>query len=175
MEMGYTRELYLKSLGGQSCKSQLLKVTNKENPPRMFSLVCNLLKMNACSNDFEKIFLAKNPCDWNQMKSNQIAAISTLWTIFIFNKSERRLRRLKLVGFFTYQLQKRKNVSNRFILWTYQLRCCDDVSALSRTLKLVSKKGSISFGYYNSTFFWNLQWFSLTSYNPRQNIWNKME
>ena len=74
MELSHTRELYLKRLGGQSCKSQLFKVTNKENPLWMFSLACNFLKMDACSNDFEKIFLAKNLCDYNQMRSNQIAA-----------------------------------------------------------------------------------------------------
>ena len=55
-------------------QSQLFKVINKENPPPIFSLACSLLKMDACSNDFEKIFLAQNPCDCNQMKSNQIAA-----------------------------------------------------------------------------------------------------
>ena len=29
----------------------------------MISLACNVLKMDAYSNDFEKIFPAKNPCD----------------------------------------------------------------------------------------------------------------
>ena len=79
MELGYTRELYLKSLGGKFCKSQFYKVTNKENRPWMFSLAWNLLKMDACSNNFEKMFLARNPCECNQMRSNQIAAnINTL-------------------------------------------------------------------------------------------------
>ena len=73
MELGYTRDLYLKMFRGQSCKSQLFKATNKENPPQMFSLACNLLKMDACSNDFEAIFIAKNPSGCNQMTSNQIA------------------------------------------------------------------------------------------------------
>ena len=40
----------------------------------IFSLTCNLLKMDAYSNDFQKIFLARNPCDCNQIRSNQIAA-----------------------------------------------------------------------------------------------------
>ena len=84
MELGYTRELYLKSLGGQSCKIQLFKVTNKENPRRMFSLACNLLKMDACFSDFEKMFLAKNPCDCNQMRSNQIAANTNALNHFHF-------------------------------------------------------------------------------------------
>ena len=73
MELGYTRNLYLKIFEGQSCESQLFKATNKENLPRMFSLACNLLKMDACSNDFEAIFIAKNPSGCNQMTSNQIA------------------------------------------------------------------------------------------------------
>ena len=39
----------------------------------MFSLTCNLLKMDAYSNDFQKIFLAKNHWDC-QIRSNEIAA-----------------------------------------------------------------------------------------------------
>ena len=38
----------------------------------MFSLACNLLKMDAYSNDFQNIFLAKNLCDCNQIRSKQI-------------------------------------------------------------------------------------------------------
>ena len=41
--------------------SQLFKITNKEKPPRLFSLASYILKMDAYLNDFEKIFLAKNP------------------------------------------------------------------------------------------------------------------
>ena len=54
--------------------SQLFKVTNKRKPPPMiFSLTCNLLKMDVYSNDFQKSFLAKNPCDCNQIRlSDQI-------------------------------------------------------------------------------------------------------
>ena len=44
MELGHTRETYLKILKSQSCKSQLLKVTNQGKPPRMFSLAYNLPK-----------------------------------------------------------------------------------------------------------------------------------
>ena len=39
----------------------------------MFSLICNLLKMDAYSNDFQKTFLAKNRWDC-QIRSNQIVA-----------------------------------------------------------------------------------------------------
>ena len=47
MELGYTREIYLKSLRGTVLqKSQLFKVTNKGKPPRVFSLVCKLTKNN---------------------------------------------------------------------------------------------------------------------------------
>ena len=38
----------------------------------MFSLACNLLKMDSYSNDFQIVFLAKNPIDCNQIISNQI-------------------------------------------------------------------------------------------------------
>ena len=55
-------------------KSPRYKVTNKGKPPRMFSLACNLLKLDAYSNDFKKLFLAKNLCNFNQIRSNQIAA-----------------------------------------------------------------------------------------------------
>ena len=63
---GCKTQIYLKSLRGTSCKSLLFKVTNEEKPtPMIFSLTCNLLKMDAYDNDFQKIFLAKNPCDCN--------------------------------------------------------------------------------------------------------------
>ena len=80
MELGYTRELYLKSLRVTILqKTERFKVTNKGKPPGMFSLACNLLKMNVYPNDFEKVILAKNPFDCNQIRSNQIAAsINTL-------------------------------------------------------------------------------------------------
>ena len=40
----------------------------------MFSLACKLLKMDAYANNFEKKFIAKNPCNCNQIRSNQIPA-----------------------------------------------------------------------------------------------------
>ena len=39
----------------------------------IFPLICNSLKMNAYSNDFQRHFLAKNPCDCNQIRPDQIA------------------------------------------------------------------------------------------------------
>ena len=41
-------------------KFSFLNLLTNETPPRMFSLACNLLKMDAYSNDFEKIFLLTN-------------------------------------------------------------------------------------------------------------------
>ena len=41
----------------------------------MFSLPCNLLKLDAYSNDLQEVFLAKHSCDCNQIRSNQIAGI----------------------------------------------------------------------------------------------------
>ena len=64
MELGYSREFYLKSLRGNILQKSI----------RMFSLACNLLKMDAYSNDFEKIFLVKKNCDCNHIRSNQVAA-----------------------------------------------------------------------------------------------------
>ena len=48
--------------------------------------------------------------------------------------------------FFYVPVRHRKNVSNRSVLLTYQLRCRDDVSALSRTLNLVAKMGQFLLG-----------------------------
>ena len=50
----------------------------------IFSLTCDLLKMDAYSNDFQKIFIAKNPCDCNQIKSNQISASANAQNHFHF-------------------------------------------------------------------------------------------
>ena len=56
-----------------SCKGQRFKLINNENPLWMFPLACNLLKKDAYFNDFQKIFLAKNPLDC-QISLNQIVA-----------------------------------------------------------------------------------------------------
>ena len=46
------------------------------------------------------------------------------------------------IHYFIYvPARHRKNVSNRSVLLTYQLKRCDDVSAWSRTFKLVNKTG----------------------------------
>ena len=50
----------------------------------MYSLACNLLKIDAYSDDFEKIFLAKNPCDCNQIRSNQISISANVLNHFFF-------------------------------------------------------------------------------------------
>ena len=47
MELGYTGEIYLKSLRRTILRNQLFKVTNKGKPPPMFSLAWNLIKNNA--------------------------------------------------------------------------------------------------------------------------------
>ena len=90
---GFKTQVYLKSLRRTSCKSQLFKVTNKAKPPPMIcSLTCNLLKMDAYSNDFLKIFLARNPCDCNQIGSNQIAASVNALNHFHFFKLKKYQR-----------------------------------------------------------------------------------
>ena len=56
------------------------------------------------------------------------------------------LQRLKLVGFIYVPVKHRKNVSNRSVLLTYQLRHRDGVSAWSRTLILVTKMDQFYLG-----------------------------
>ena len=70
-----TRKIYLKVMEEQIWQSQLVKVINIGKSPRMFSLACNLLKMDTYSNDFQNLFL-DNPYDCNQItKSDQIRTI----------------------------------------------------------------------------------------------------
>ena len=81
----YKTKIYLKSLRRISCKSHILKITNKGKPRLMiFSLTCSLLKMDTYSNDFQNIFLAMNPCDCNQIRSNQTAPSLTALNHFHF-------------------------------------------------------------------------------------------
>ena len=49
----------------------------------MFSLARNLLKMESHSNDLQKVFLAKNPCDC-QIRSNLIVASVNTMNYFHF-------------------------------------------------------------------------------------------
>ena len=56
------------------------------------------------------------------------------------------LPRLKLVGFIYVPVRRRKNVSNRSVLLTYQLRRLDDVSAWFRSLILVTKMDQFYLG-----------------------------
>ena len=53
---------------------------------------------------------------------------------------------LNLVEFFYARVGHCRNVSNMSVLLTYQLRRCDDASAWSRTLKLVTKMGHFPLG-----------------------------
>ena len=68
------------------------------------------------------------------------------------------LRRLKLVGFIYVPVRRCKNVSNRSVLLTHQLRR-DDVSAWSRAFKLVSKMGQFLLGTRQYVYR-HLPWFS---------------
>ena len=52
-------------------KVSFLKLLNKGKPPPTFSLACNLMKKDAYCNDFQNIFLTKNPCDC-QIRTNQM-------------------------------------------------------------------------------------------------------
>ena len=70
----FARLNLLETFKENNLASQLFKVTNKGKPPPMiFLLTCNLLKIDVYSDDFQKMFLAKNPYDCNQIRSNQIA------------------------------------------------------------------------------------------------------
>ena len=64
MKLDYTREMYLKKFK----ESNIAKVSISK-----LLLACNLLNMDAYSNDDQKIFLAKKLCDCNHVRSNQIA------------------------------------------------------------------------------------------------------
>ena len=70
------------------------------------------------------------------------------------------VRRLKLVGFIYVPVKRRKNVSSRSVLLTYQLRRCDDVLAPSRTFKLASKMSPFLLGTRQYVFR-HLRWFSV--------------
>ena len=95
----------------------------------MFSLACNLLKMDTLSNDIHKIFLAQNPCNGNQIRSNQMAASKMFWTIFIFNKLKRyQISDVKEKGQ-RYQLVRCYKVSKTSVSFRYHLkRLCEVLS-----------------------------------------------
>ena len=57
-------------------------------------------------------------------------------------------------------VRRRKNVPNRSVLLTYQLRCRDDVSAWSKTLILVTEMEQFYLGI-TQYLFSRFQWFSL--------------
>ena len=61
MKLSYTRELYSSSLRRAILQKAAFKVTNKVKPLRMFSLACNLLRIDPYSNDLLKTLLAKKP------------------------------------------------------------------------------------------------------------------
>ena len=70
------------------------------------------------------------------------------------------VQRLKLIGFIYVPVRRRKNVSNRSILLTFQLKRRDDVAAWSRALILVTKMDQ----FYLVTrqyVFRHLRWFNL--------------
>ena len=101
----------------------------------MFSLACNLLKMNAYSNDFEKILLAKNPCDCSQMRSNHIAANVNAPNHFIFNKLKRYQKSdIKDIGQ-RYQLVRCYEISKTTVSFRYQLKRLCDVLRWSVSLR----------------------------------------
>ena len=58
--------------------------------------------MDAYSNDFQKMFLAKNPCDCQEIRSNQIAVLKALVS-------------------FKYQLKRLCNVSSWSVSLMYNL------------------------------------------------------
>ena len=74
------------------------------------------------------------------------------------------LRRLRLVGFIFVPVRRCKNASNSSVLLTCQMRHCDDVSAWSRTLILVTKMDQFYLGtrhFWHLWFFQHIRWFSL--------------
>ena len=60
------------------------KVINEGKPFWMFSLACKLVKMDAYSYDFQKVFLAKNPCDCHIRLNQIVASVNTMNGSFPF-------------------------------------------------------------------------------------------
>ena len=90
MELGYSREIYLKTLRKIILQKPAFvdKVINKGKSPQMFSSSCKLLKMDAYANDFQKIFLAKILVIATRSDQIRQQLLQKLWSIFIFNKSK---------------------------------------------------------------------------------------
>ena len=82
------------------------------------------------------------------------------WVSLTYVPVSTSLRRLRLTGFFYVQVRRCENVSNRSVLLTYQLRRRDDISAWSRTFKLVNKVDQFLLGNRQYVFR-HLQQFSL--------------
>ena len=136
----------------------------------MFSLAYKLLKMDAYSNDFKKIFPAKNP--WSDQIRLQL--VQMLWTLFIFNKSKRyqiseikdngqryqlvRCYNISKTSFsFRYRLKRLCNVWRWSVSLRYQLVCFIYVQA--RRCKNVSNR-SVLLTYQLRRLFRHLRWFS---------------
>ena len=125
------RGAFLPSHSWAASKRSILnrvKVTKKENLTRMFSLACNLLKIDAYSDDFGKIFLAKNPCDCNQIRSNQISvSANALNHLFFQSKGIKD-------NYWRYQLVRCYDISKTLVSFRYQLKCLCDVLSWSVSL-----------------------------------------
>ena len=84
IEMG-CREIFLESLRRAIFQKSAFKVTNKGKLPWMFSLVCNLLKNERPSINFQEVFQDKNSCDCNKIRSSQIVGSVDALKNFHFN------------------------------------------------------------------------------------------
>ena len=86
--------------------------------------------MDAYSNDFKKIVLS-----WSvSLRYHQL--------VYLYDVSNWFLK----FEIFKVSVRHCRNVSDRSVLLTCQLRHCDDVSVWSRTLKLVTKMGQFPLG-----------------------------
>ena len=120
----------------------------------MFSLACNLLKMDAYSNGFQNMVLAKNPYNCKQIRSNQIAASGNALNHFIFNKSKRYQRSYIKDNDHRYQLVRCYDVSKTSVSFRYQLKCLCDVL-----------NWSVSFRYQLVHHYGVLNWLVLFTYH----------
>ena len=110
----------------------------------MFSLICNLLKMDAYSNGFQKIFRARSFCDCKQISSHQIAASVMLCAIYIFNESKMCQKDIsKRTHYFIFQ-KHIKISATKFCPFSIHWNCIEKVNqnemeflAIKITLKKV--------------------------------------
>ena len=140
--------------------------------------------MDAYSNNFQKMFLVKNSCDCNQIRSNQIAgSVSTLK-----NYQKDISKRPDIKKGERYQLVRRYNVSNTSVIFRYQLKCLWDMLSCSvlfryhlvrrydasNWLVLFTYQWDVAKTFQIGPFCWYISWdvVMMSQYGPRRPNWS---